>query len=392
MISLRRTRVALATLLAALLVLIPPAAGSGAAVERERWHTKVLAMVESPGRPANVVLHPNGRVYAGTFASPQTDGLPSVVREWSRRGKLLRSWEVPGQDLTVSHGVQVANVDARGRLVVLEKSTGKVLRLSLRTSRWSTYSQLRDLPACQLGLPGDGCTPNVSDAGPVPNYAAWGPDGSLYITDYGQAVIWKVPPGGGRAQPWLVDKLLDGIEFGTAGLVLGPHRKALYVMQQTSLGLGDPAIAQGKLYRVPLRGERTLTKLWQSRPLDLPDGFSFARSGRVYVANAGSNQLVVLDPDFHEVERVPAAPLTGDNGSPVPFDTPSNMTFARQERARRQPGLLRQPGPPRHPRRPRRRARRAGVRPRERGHPPLKHRRRARNPGSGPSRSRTRRR
>lgn len=328
MTSVRRTPLALAALLVGLVPLLTPAGGSGAVAERERWDTQVLAMVEAPGRPANVVLHPNGRVYAGTFASPQTDGVPSVVREWSRGGDLLRSWEVPGQDLTVSHGVQVANVDARGRLVVLEKSTGKVLRLNLRSGRWSTYSRLRDLPACTLGLPGEGCTPNLSDAGPVPNYATWGPDGALYVSDYGQAVVWRVPPGGGRARAWLVDKRLDGVEFGTAGLVLGPNRRSLYLMQQTSFGLGDLAIAQGKLYRIPLHGDRTLTKLWQSRPMDLPDGFSFARSGRVYVANAGSNQLVVLDESFREVERVPSLPLTGENGSPVPFDTPSNMTFA----------------------------------------------------------------
>ncbi|WP_183092303.1 SMP-30/gluconolactonase/LRE family protein [Nocardioides stalactiti] len=330
---LRRTSLAgagaLAAVLSVLVAVLVPVGGSGTvAAERERWHTKVLAMVEAPGRPANVVLHPNGRVYAGTFASPQTDGVPSVVREWSRRGELLREWEVPGQDLSVSHGVQVAHVDARGRLIVLEKSTGKILRLQVRTGRWSTYSRLVDLPACPLGMPGEGCTPNLSDAGPIPNYATWGPDGSLYVSDYGQAVVWRVPPGGGKARPWLVDKKLDGVEFGTAGLVLGPRRKALYVMQQTSLGLGDPTVAMGKLYRVPLRGERTLTTLWESLPMDLPDGFSFARSGRIYVANAGSNQLVVLDADFAEVERVPATPLTGENGSPVPFDTPSNMTFA----------------------------------------------------------------
>lgn len=317
----------LAALLAAVLVLLAPA-GSGAAEERDRWHTKVLAMVEAPGRPANVVLHPNGRVYAGTFASPRTDGVPSIVREWTRGGRLLRSWEVPGQDLDVSHGVQVANVDSRGRLVVLEKSTASVLLLNLRTGRWSTYSRLPDLPACTLGQAGEGCTPNLVDGSPIPNYATWGPGGGLFVSDYGQAVLWRVPPGGGKARPWLMDKRLDGVEFGTAGLVLGPGRRSLFVMQQTSLGLGEPTVAQGKLYRVPLQGERTLTRLWQSRPMDLPDGFSFARSGRVYVANAGSNQLVVLDQDFKEVERVPALPLTGDNGSPVPFDTPSNMTFA----------------------------------------------------------------
>lgn len=328
----RRTPLALAALVAALLVALLPAGGSSTAAstvaERERWHTKVLARVQAPGFPANVVHHPNGRVYAGTFSNMRGDSLPSVVREWTRRGDLLRSWEVPGQDLAASHGVQVANVDARGRLIVLEKSTGKVLRLNLDTGRWTTYSRLRDLPACPLGLPGDGCTPNINDAGPIPNYAAWGPDGSMYLTDYGQAVLWRVPPGGGRARVWFADKRLDGIEFGTAGLALGPNRRSLFVMQQTSLGLGDLTVAQGKLYRIPLRGERTLTKLWQSRPMDLPDGFSFARSGRVYVANAGSNQLVVLDEEFAEVERVPALPVTGENGSPVPFDTPSNVTFA----------------------------------------------------------------
>jgi sugar lactone lactonase YvrE len=326
--TVRRTPLALAAVLAALLVVLLPAGGSGTVAERERWHTKVLARVQAPGFPANVVYHPNGRVYAGTFSNPQGDSLPSIVREWSRRGDLLRSWEVPGQDLAASHGVQVANVDSRGRLIVLEKSTGKVLRLDLDKGRWSTYSRLRDLPACPLGMPGDGCTPNLRDAGPIPNYAAWGPDGALYLTDYGQAVLWKVPAGGGRARVWFTDKRLDGIELGTAGLVIGPERKALFVMQQTSLGLGDLAVAQGKLYRIPLRGDRTLAKLWTSRPMDLPDGFSFARSGRIYVANAGSNQLVVLDEDFSEIERVPALPSTGDNGSPIPFDTPSNVTFA----------------------------------------------------------------
>lgn len=324
----RRTPLALAALLAALLVLLAPAGGSGAAAERERWDTRVLAKVQAPGFPANVVVHPNGRVYAGTYANAQGDTLPSIVREWTRRGQLLRSWEVPGQDLAASHGVQVTNVDARGRLIVLEKSTAKVLRLNLRSGRWSTYSRLRDLPACPLGQSGDGCTPNLTDDAPIPNYAAWGPDGALYVTDYGQAVIWKVPPGGGRARPWLMDKRLDGIEFGTAGIVTGPEHRALFVMQQTSLGLGELSVAQGKLYRVPLHGERTLTKLWQSQPMDLPDGFSFARSGRIYLACAGSNQLVVLDPHYDEVERVPALPVTGDNGSAVPYDTPSNATFA----------------------------------------------------------------
>ncbi len=299
-------------------------AASVHAAPRERWDTRVLARVESPGFPANVYRHPNGKVYAGTFANPQGDTLRSRVREWTRGGTLLRSWAVPGQDLSESHGVQVATSDARGRLVVLDKTSGRILRLNPKTGRFRSYATLPDLPTCPAK---PACSPNQDDRPPIPNYAAWGPRGALYVSDYGQAVIWKVPRRGGSARPWFTSNKLDGVEFGTAGLVLGPGRKALYVMQQSSFGLGDDNPPLGKLYRLRL-ADRRLTRLWQSQPFDLPDGFSFARSGRVYVANAGSNQLVVLNRRYQEVERVPALPVSGENGSPIPFDTPSNVTFA----------------------------------------------------------------
>jgi len=315
--------VRLRLLLALAGLLVVPALPSAAA-ERERWDTRVFARVESPGYPANVYVHPNGKVYAGTFSNPSGDSLRSVVREWSKSGALLHSWTVPRQDLAESHGVQVATSDARGRLVILDKTSGRVLRLNPDTGRFTSYSRLADLPTCPASGP---CSPNVNDEKPIPNYAAWGPHGALFVTDYAQAVVWKIPPGGGRAKPWFTSKLLDGIEFGTAGLVTAPDHKSLLVMQQTSLGLGEGSAPMGKLYRLRLK-DRLLTRLWVSRPMDLPDGFALARSGRVYLACAGSNQLVVLDSSFKEVERVPALPVTGENSSSIPFDTPSNMTFA----------------------------------------------------------------
>jgi sugar lactone lactonase YvrE len=298
----------LVLLLAGSLGLSLPAHGA----TRDRWDTRVLARVESPGFPAHVYVHPgNGRVYAGTFSNPNGDSVPSVVREWTRGGTLLRSWTVPGQDLAKSHGVQVATSDAAGRLIILDKTSGRVLRLNVRSGRFTTY----------------GLIPGVGSERPIPNYAAWGPGGALFVTDYAQPVIWKVPRGGGRAQAWFTSRKLDGLEFGTAGLVLAPDHRSLLVMQQTSLGLGEVMLPTGKLYRLSFSDKR-LTKLWESMPMDLPDGFSFAASGRVYIANAGSNQLVVLSPQFKEIERTPGLPLVGDNGSEIAFDTPSNMTFA----------------------------------------------------------------
>lgn len=311
-----------------ILVVVAGLAPASAAA-RERWDTKVFASVPFPGYPAHVFRHPNNRVYAGTYTNPQGDRARSRVFEWSADGTLLRSWTVPGQDLDEDRGVQVANADARGRLVLLEKSTARVMTLDVRTGRFRTHARIPDLPNCS-DSPDTACSPSVADAPGIPNYATWGPRGAMYVSDYGQAVIWKIPAGGGKPRPWFTSAQLDGTEFGTTGLVYRPGRRDLLVGQGSTAA--DASVpSNGKLYRLPIRdGGRpgTLRTLWTSRPGELPDGFGIARSGRIYLANAGvSGQLVVLASDGEELERFPEEPLSGENGSPVPFDTPSNATF-----------------------------------------------------------------
>ena len=315
--------VGLATLAAG--TLVAPAAGLEAE-PRERWDTRVFSKVPRPGYPAFVYAHPNGRLYGGTYTNPQGDSERSRVFEWTRRGTITRSWTVPGQNLDEDRGVQVATSDAAGRLVLLEKSTSRVMRLDTRTGRFTTYSRLRDLPICSTGA--EPCSPNTTDGPAIPNFAAWGPQGQLYVTDYGQAVIWRVPPSGGKATPWYTDARLDGGDFGTTGLLLAPGRKALLVTQQTESQSATPT--QGHLYKLPIGRARNkkLSVLWTSQPSDLPDGFGIGRSGRIYIANAGlTNQLVVLSPEGEELERFPEVPGSGENGSEIPFDTPSSATF-----------------------------------------------------------------
>jgi hypothetical protein len=68
--------------------------------------------------------------------------------------------------------------------------------------------------------------------------------------------------------------------------------------------------------------------MWESQPGDLPDGFAIAASGRVYVPLVGlPGQIAVLAPDGRELERFPQVPGPGDNGSEVPFDSPSSARF-----------------------------------------------------------------
>jgi len=309
----------------ALLACLSP--GTAVSAERPRWDTRVFASVGSPGFPAYVYQHPNGRVYAGTYTNLTGDSLRSRVFEWSASGTLLRSWTVPWQDLSADRGVQVAISDARGRLVLLEKSTSSVLTLNVATGRFKRQARLPDLPLCSSG--GSPCSPNLSDKPAIPNYATWGPGGALFVSDYGQAVIWRIPAGGGTPRVWFRSTALDGTEFGTTGLVYQPGRRSFLIGQQSTT---DPTIGPlaGKLYRLPVRDDgrpgRPST-LWRSGPGDMPDGFGVARSGRIFVANLGTNQLVVLSPLGAELGRYPEVPLLGDNGSPVPFDGPSNATF-----------------------------------------------------------------
>lgn len=312
----------------ALLALVLPTAPAHAQAERERWDTRVLSMVPEPGYPAYVFKHRNGRVYAGTYTNPQGDRQRSRVFEWTGGGTLLRSWTVPGQDLDADRGVQVANQDARGRLVLLEKSRSAVMTLDVTTGKFRRWATIPDLPTCSSGA--RPCSPSATDGPAVPNYATWGPGGALFVTDYKQAVIWKIPRRTRQPKVWFASARLDGAEFGTTGIVFRKRARDLYITQQATSTDGSVP-TNGKLYRLPIRDDGRpgrLTTLWTSLPGELPDGFGIARSGRIYVANAGvSQQIVVLSRSGRELERFPEVPAAGDNGSPIPFDTPSNATF-----------------------------------------------------------------
>ena len=93
--------------------------------------------------------------------------------------------------------------------MLLEKSTSAVMTLDLKTGRFKRQATLPDLPLCSTKV--TPCSPNSSDSKAIGNYAAWGPDGALYITDYGQAVIWRLPAKGGTPKVWFASSALDNV-------------------------------------------------------------------------------------------------------------------------------------------------------------------------------------
>jgi sugar lactone lactonase YvrE len=304
-------------------------AAPGAALGQTRGQVSVFAPVRSPGFPA--LPHVVGdHVYEGTYDNPLGDSLPSRVFAYTPDGVVRATYTVIGQDVSQPHGVQVAATDARGRLLLLEKTSGRIIRLDPHTGAQTPYALIPDLPLCSSAPAGTPCSPATMDQAPMPDYAAWAPDGSLYVTDYQQAVIWRVPPGGGKPVIWLADRRLDGGPFGTACLTLTPDHRALLFDQASNGGLGAASASTGKLFRVaikPTGGPGPLQQLWESGPADAPDGFALAASGHIYIALVGaSNQVIELDASGHELARF-GQQYTGTNNSPVPFDSPSGVAF-----------------------------------------------------------------
>jgi sugar lactone lactonase YvrE len=320
-----------ALLIAAALLASALATAPADAAVRARFDTRLFARVPPPGFPAMAYVHPNGRVYAGTYVNPAGDSSRSRGLEYDGTGTLMRSWTVPGQDLSKDHGVQVTTSDSKGRLVLLDRTPARALLLDRARGSFSQYATFPDLAPCPPLQARTDCSPTLEDREPMANYGAWGPDGSLYVSDFLQGVVWRVPPGGGTATGWLSDRRLDGGEFGTTGLALSADQRTLLIGQGSSAGLGALNPTTGKIYSVEIKPDGSpgdLRQLWESAPADLPDGFTIAQSGNLYVPLAGAaNQIAVVAPDGRELERFPGSSGDGNNGSPVPFDTPSSARF-----------------------------------------------------------------
>jgi SMP-30/Gluconolactonase/LRE-like region len=315
-----RPAAALAACLAAMLML---AAGAQARLE-----VRVFARVPSPGYPANALVAPDGTVYAGTFKSftDPSDTGASKVFAFTPGGQIERTYTITGQAPDTPHGVQVAATDRAGMLYLLDQAPARVIKLNPRTGAQSTWATFASVPAC-TGAPNGDCTGGSAGNPPEPDFATWGPDGSLYVTDYNQSLIWRVPPGGGKATVWFTTSLLNGVIVGPAGIELMPDGHTLMF----DSGGGGSDVSTGKLYTLPIEANGqpgAPHQLWESAAAQAPDGFAIARSGDVYVALVGptGNGVVELSPQGDEIAEVPENPVA-NMALPIPFDAPGSVTF-----------------------------------------------------------------
>ena len=197
------------------------ATGAGAGSQRDPWTRRSSRRSARPGsRPGRTPRPTVASTRAPTTTRRRQLG-PSRVFEYSRHGALLRSWTIHGQNLGGSHGVQVATSDSHGRLVLLDKCPPRVLLLehaerppaNLRAVSRSAGLLPRSEPTRVLAQP----QRRPADS----QLRGLGPGRRLYVTDYLEAVTWRVPPGGGKPARWLATTAARRRrEFGATGIVL----------------------------------------------------------------------------------------------------------------------------------------------------------------------------
>jgi sugar lactone lactonase YvrE len=318
-----RVRVLTAVLVViAAVVVVAPAHG------RERLDIRLFARIGNPGEPEPIAVGRGGLIYVGTNQQGKGDAAaPSKVFAFSQAGRLVREYTIEGQKLDSDHGIQGLAFDGQGLLYMLDRSaTPRVIVMDTSSGRQRTYATFRDVPPCGPELK-EGCSATTGDQEAGPDYASFAADGTLYVTDIDQALIWRVPPGGGPGQVWFTDPRLENI-FGPNGIQFMADGRTL-LFAQTARGpvTGDPT--SGALYKLPVRGDGrpgTLTEFWRSRPFDGPDGFALARSGNIYLALAGANQVVLISPQGKEVDRAPGNPAE-NAAQDVPLEGPASLAF-----------------------------------------------------------------
>src|SRR5205085_1192430 len=149
-----------------------------------------------------------------------------------------------------------------------------------------------------------------------------------YVGGASAPVIWRVPAGGGQAQPWFVDPRLAG-DYGAAvdGLAIDPSGRELYFatgpeanVRIYHLPLAHPDASHLELfhtYHLPpaLCTDNATHVTDPNGPLALlgcagansagAGGIVFGRSGRLYVSLLSVSQLSILGSGGRELLRFP---------------------------------------------------------------------------------------
>lgn len=278
--------------------------------------SKVVTPIASPGYPEGIATRGNRFYVSGPAAFGQPLGSAYVRAYDIKTGAFEANYPI-----TITNpfaGMSAGSCAAfgpDGKLYVIEPFVG-VIRMDLNPGNTqSVYSAF-------------------APTGPsLPNDLAFDDDGNLYVTDSFAATIYRIPAGGGAPAVWFTDPRLAGdinVPFGVNGIRFDENYDNVYVAVTAENGTLD-----GVIYRLPLANPTAANlqefhryPFFPTFQLAGPDGIAFGRSGKLYVALAGTSQISVLRTDGSEEARY-SGPAANPGGSPdpMPWANPANIAF-----------------------------------------------------------------
>lgn len=283
--------------------------------------TRIAARVGQPGAPDGLAIDAEGRTYVATNNGLGRGGEGrSKVFRYASDGNLDGDVVISGQAETRTSGLTGLVLDAVGFVFVLDAAPARVLRVDLDTGDQATYEQIPDVPACGLVSSSDACEPGAHDESPLPRGIALDSQGSLFITDANQELIWRIAPTGNIA-PWAVFAEGDvpaGIAFDNDGDVVVSLSRSL-----------DGGPAAGAVIHVDVRADGTAgrrTTFAQTDALSGPVGLAVTSTGEVVVALAEADTLLLLGSDGRELDRLRADGAAADTG--IALDAPTGVVIA----------------------------------------------------------------
>ncbi len=282
--------------------------------------TRVFTRVPAPGGAGGFIVD-GDTVWSTTlaFMQPEVDEWP--VWAYDRRTgqeQVDQTFSVrrPGPASMALRGMAR---DAQGRLYIVDMN-GRVLRAGApgpdghRTVE--VYATIPSHGNDAAHIPWAGVS--------MPVDITFDAAGNAYVADLNFPVIWRVPPGGGEAQPWLVDTQLQGAGFGVAAARLAPNGRDLYFSMCVSSSPHE--LSEGVIYRIPVDAPTAseMTEVFRT-PDSCPAGLAFGVSGKLYAGLFLANQVLVLGPDGTEERRFPSKEANA--GQEVPYDQPGLVAF-----------------------------------------------------------------
>ncbi|MGH9721376.1 MAG: SMP-30/gluconolactonase/LRE family protein [Bryobacteraceae bacterium] len=299
--------------------LVALAAAPAAAQIRPFGDSEVFAAVPAPGFPEGIATHGN-RVYV---SGPAAFGIstPPVVWAFDHKSKALVA-QYPIQfsnPFVPMRGLSCIAFGPDGRLYAIEPFVG-IIRMNLdQANTQDVYSAF----------------PPPPPSGALPNDLAFDQAGNLYVTDSFQGLIYRIPAGGGAPQVWFQDARLAGnpqLPFGVNGIRFDKQSQFLYVSVTVRNDFS------GAIYRLPAVQNPTAQDLKEFHVYPAtqfgppaPDGIAFGKSGKLYVALAGSSQVSVLRADGTEAVVLSGPAKYPGSNQTLPWANPANIAFEDQE-------------------------------------------------------------